>query len=138
MKNLNTLLSFAILVFCFLCIQISYNGTPSVSIFGCLVAIIFNALDNGWNFELTNWTMNFSFLVVEFIFVMFFLSISVLKKNYKLITFSLVLMIVLWSFWGITYNPYIEIKLYLLTSIPFLIVFILLLFLNLRKLISKY
>ena len=134
MRKLNILLGVVILIFCFLCIQISYNGTPSVSIFGSLVAITYNALDRGWDFGLTNWTMNFTFLIVEFIFVATCLLISSIIKNYKLLILSLILIIVLWLFWAITYSPYIEIKLYLLSSIPFLIVFISVLYLCFKRL----
>ncbi|XDZ55751.1 hypothetical protein FlaCF_2799 [Flavobacterium tructae] len=133
MQKLNILLSVGILIFCFLCIQISYNDTPSVSIFGSLVAIAYNALDKGWDFGLTNWTMNFTFLIVEFIVVVTCLLISAIIKNYKLLIFSLILIILLWLFWGITYRPYIEIKLYLLSSIPFLIAFTTVLYLSLKK-----
>ncbi|WP_428232717.1 hypothetical protein [Flavobacterium sp.] len=138
MQKLNILLGVVILIFCFLCIQISYNGTPSVSIFGSLVAITYNALDKGWDFGLTNWKMNFTFLIVEFIFVATSLFVSAIIKKYKLLIFSLILIIALWLFWGITYRPYIEIKLYLLSSIPFLIVFISVLYLSFKKVKSKF
>lgn len=120
MQRLKYFFMSIIIIICFLCIQISYNGTPSVSIFSSLIAIIYESIDKGWNFSLDNWTMNFNFLLVEFLVVSSFLLISSKLNNIRLIKWSLSLFVILWLFWALTYKPYIEIKLYMLTSIPFL------------------
>ena len=119
------ILAIIITVF-FLGIQISYNGTPSVSVFGSFIAIIYESMDKGWNFSTSNWTMNFNYLLIEFLTVSLFLLISCKLNNRKYILVSLILFLFIWTFWAFTYKPYIEINLYFLSSIPFLIASILL------------
>lgn len=133
MQNLRFFYTAIIIVICLWSIQISYNGTPSVSVFGSLISIIHQSLEKGWNFSLQNWTMNFNFILIEFLITSSFLLIVSKWNNIRLIKLALALIIIMWFFWFWTYKPYIEVELYLLSSIPFLITCTIMGFFALRK-----
>lgn len=105
----------------FLCVQISYNGTPSNSIFSSLVAILYQLTDKGWNFELENFKMNFTYVFLEFFIVSILLLFASILEQTKLTLVILTLFVFLWFFWLFSYEPYIEVDLYLLSSLFFLI-----------------
>lgn len=133
MKNIKSILIAFLIIFCFLIIRISYNNTPSYSIFSSLIAICYQSIDKGWDFSITNFTMNFTYLIIEFLFVSTCLIIASIFKKKNLIIASSALFLGLWIFWGYIYKPYIEIDLYILSSIPFLISIIIMMAYLLKK-----
>lgn len=105
----------------FLCVQISYNGTPSNSIFSSLIAILYQLIDKGWNFKLENFKMNFTYALLEFLVVSILLLFASILEQTKLTLVALTLFMLLWFFWLYSYEAYIEVDLYLLSSLCFLI-----------------
>lgn len=111
----------ALVIICFLCIQISYNNTPSHSIFVAFIALLNETIDKGIDLSTHNFSMNFTYTLIEFLIVSLTLLISSLFENKKIITVGLLLFIFLWCFWIYMYEPYIEINIFILSSIPFFI-----------------
>lgn len=108
-------------IVCFLMIQISYNGGYSTSILSNLVIILKEAKAG---FKLDNRIDNFNYSLIEFLLIsIYLLTVSILNKKI-LMLIGLFLFIALWGFWLYIYSPYIEVDLFLKTSIPFLLVII--------------
>lgn len=118
---------FLVTIICLLFIQISYNGTPSVSLFSFFIVLINDShnfgfsLKNSFNLGFDNFLNNYLFVLIEFLIVSSFGFISSLLNNVKLTGISIILLFTLWLFWAISYNWLMEIDLYLISSIPFLI-----------------
>lgn len=110
-----------IVIISFLFIKVSYNGTPPISVFSSLIAILYQLIDKGWDFSLENFTMNFTYTFVEFLLTSVFLLYASITKNARLTFIALILFVLVWSLWLYSYKPYIDISLYLMSSIPFLI-----------------
>lgn len=131
----NKLLLFALLVIIsFLIIQISYNGMYSHSVFSSLYSILLQSIEKGCDFSTHDFTNNFIYNFIEVIALSLFLLISSILKKVKLSLIGVLLFIMLWLFWAVSYNGIIEIKLYILTSVPFLIMCIVSLVLYIKKL----
>lgn len=117
MKKGITFLLAIIIIVCFLLIQISYNGGVGTSIFSNLVVIL---KESKTGFKLDNRIDNFNYSLIEFLLITtYLLTVSLVYKK-RLILIGYSLFIILWGFWLYMYNPYIEVDLYLKTSIPFL------------------
>lgn len=130
---------FLVTIICLLFIQISYNGTPSVSLFSFFIVLINDSLNfgfslkNSFNLGFDNFLNNYLFVLIEFLIVSTFGFISSLLNNIKLTKISIILLFTLWLFWAISYSWLIEIDLYLISSIPFLISCFLFGFIILKK-----
>ncbi len=127
MKRYKSFMMFLVTIICLLFIQISYNGTPSVSLFSFFIVLINDShnfgfsLKNSFNLGFDNFLNNYLFVLIEFLIVSSFGFISSLLNNVKLTGISIILLFTLWLFWAISYNWLMEIDLYLISSIPFLI-----------------
>lgn len=139
MKRYKFFMMFLATIICLLFIQISYNGTPSVSLFSFFIVLINDSIKFGFNFKegfnlgFDDFLNNYLFVLIEFLIVSFLGLISSLLNKVKLIGSSLILFIILWLFWAIRYKGLIEIDLYLISSIPFLLSCLFLGFMILRK-----
>jgi len=104
-------------------IRISYNGAPSDSLFSILLSVFYKLFSQEklyWDYQIIN--LNYSF--IEFLLTsIYLLAVSILNKKI-LTSIGLFLFIALWGFWLCIYSSYIEVGLYLKTSIPFLLVII--------------
>lgn len=120
MMNRNTILSILIVIF-FLCIRISYNGTPSASFFTIFTSIIFRAIEKGWDYYNFDLTKNYNYYVIEFLIVSLLLILSSNFKKNILILVSLALFVLMWFIWLHMIKYLIQVDLYVKTSIPFLI-----------------
>lgn len=144
MKKYEFFMMFLGTIICLLFIQISYNGTPSVSLFNFLINLINDSIKfgfyfkDGFNMTYNNFINNYIFVLYEFLIVSFLGLISSLLNKVKLIGLSLILFIILWLFWAIRYKGLIEIDLYLISSIPFLLSWALMGFIILKKKILKH
>lgn|SRR5690606_9415170 len=116
------LISFLVIVSMSL-IRISYNGAPSDSLFSILLSVFYKLFSQEklyWDYQIIN--LNYSF--IEFLLTsIYLLAVSILNKKI-LTSIGLFLFIALWGFWLCIYSSYIEVGLYLKTSIPFLLVII--------------
>ncbi|WP_309608241.1 hypothetical protein [Flavobacterium sp.] len=121
MKNYKYIILAIITIVSFLYVQISYNGTPSISIFTCLITLIYRSLGNGWDFSVDNFQGNYTYYLVEFLLISIFILIVSKLKKHKLIFLGLVLYVFMWIIWLYMLNSLIEVNLYIKTSIPFLI-----------------
>jgi len=121
MKKIKSIWLTIFVIICFLFIQISYNNTPSHSIFSAFIAICYQSIDKGLDLSITNFTMNFTYTLIEFLFVSIWLLIASKVENKKMISIGLFLFVILWGFWMYSYRPYIEIDVFIISSIPFLI-----------------
>ncbi len=127
MKRYKFFMMFLVTIICLLFIQISYNGTPSVSLFSFFIVLINDSHNFGFSLKnsiklgFDNFLNNYLFVLIEFLIVSSFGFISSLLNNVKLTGISIILLFTLWLFWAISYNWLMEIDLYLISSIPFLI-----------------
>lgn len=110
-----------LIIISFLFIQINYNGMKSNSILISLLSILSESINNGWDLSLNNFVMNFTYNLIETICLSIFLLIVSFSKKINLHILAILLYILLWMFWLISYAGMIEIKIYILSSIPFLI-----------------
>jgi hypothetical protein len=138
-KNKYNILVFIIIV-SFLYIQISYNGTPSISIFTCFIAIIYKSIGSGWNFSTNNFVLNYTYYLFEFLLISISLIVTSIIKKRNLILLSTFIFLFMWALWLYMLKPLIEFNIYLISSIPFLISIVLIisfLFYDKKKTISQ-
>ncbi len=144
MKKYKFFMMFLGTIICLLFIQISYNGTPSVSLFSFLIDLRNDSIKfgfyfkEGFNLTFNNFVNNYIFVLYEFLIVSSLGLISSLLNKIKLIGLSLILFIIIWLFWAIRYKGLIEIDLYLISSIPFLLSCLFLGFMILKKMVLKH
>lgn len=119
MKIKNIGITFLILI-CFLMIRYNYNGGPSSTIFDLLWFVISESYTNNWNFSIHNFTMNFTYNLIEFILISIFILTAVLSGKKIMILFGMLVLFCLWAFWLNCYRDLLNINLYLTSSIPFI------------------
>ncbi len=119
-KNNILLLSF-VLICCFLFIRISYNGSKSDSVFHFLKVYIYKAYINRHSTSLESITKDLGLhaIIMIFIFISYIL-LSYLYKKWIQISIN-TLFFCYWIILVYSYSSYIDVKLYILTSIPFLL-----------------
>ncbi len=126
-RFLSTLLVFFICFF-YLFIKVSYNGSEPISLYFLMLQDL-----NISNLDLKNYPNNFSIIQIEIILcVIFLLSSIFIKKNIYTIIISCLMLIV----WGKNYYLFrgiIDNSIYIKSSIPFLLLLILLIIVKLKK-----
>ncbi|MBM6499723.1 hypothetical protein [Flavobacterium macrobrachii] len=124
----------SLLIVSFLFIQIGYNSAPSGSIFSAFVVLIKEGIKNGFDFDNFNLKTNYSYYFVEFLLVGVVLIIATIQRNTRIMILALIIFVFMWFMWFKMLQSIINSNLYLITSIPFLIISITLI---LRLLITK-
>ena len=118
----NILLS-GIIITSFLIIRISYNNSPSYSVFEFIIRVILYNLENGFSINLYDYPLDFNVLIIEiflvFILLIYFVNFSQ-KIFMKIISFILVLF--LWAKNLYLLNFTIDVNQYVMSSIPFLLI----------------
>jgi hypothetical protein len=106
----------------FLFIQIGYNSAPSGSIFNAFVVLIKEGIKNGFGFDNFNLKTNYSYYLIEFLLVGVVLIIATIQSNTRLMIIALIIFVFMWFMWFKMLQSIINSDLYLVTSIPFLII----------------
>ena len=118
----NILLS-GIIITSFLIIRISYNNSPSYSVFEFIIRVILYNLENGFSINLYDYPLDFNVLIIEiflvFILLIYFVNFSQ-KIFMKIISFILVLF--LWAKNLYLLNFTIDVNIYVMSSAPFLLI----------------
>ena len=117
-KQYKIVLLSLLIILSFLSIQINYNGMYSNSIFRCLLAIS----SNKWDFSAHDITMNFTYNLLEVLVLTVILVLSAVFRKIKFMTTAIVLFMLLWLFWAFSYKGLIIISIYVISSIPFLLI----------------
>lgn len=125
MKKRKYILLSILIIVCFLTIQISYNNTPSCSIFRIFWISFGESLNYGFDFDVNHFTHNLIYNLIELLMVSFFLILAASFLRKKLMIACLGLFLFLWSFWAYSYEGLIEMDLYIISSIPFFLSLIL-------------
>ena len=120
-KQYKIVLLSLLIILSFLSIQINYNGMASFSLFSNLKAIFLECIYNGWDFSTHDITMNFTYNLLEVLVLTVILVFSALFRKIKLMTTAIVLFMLLWLFWAFSYKGLIVISIYVISSIPFLV-----------------
>lgn len=119
----NKILILVILVIVsFLAIQINYNGMYSHSVFASLCSILFQSVQHGFDFSLHDFTNNFLYNFIEVLAIIFLLLFGSVFRKVGLVLVGLILFLILWLFWGLTYKGIIAMSVYVLSSIPFVVI----------------
>ena len=118
----NILLS-SIIITSFLIIRISYNNSPSYSVFEFIIRVILYNLENGFSINFYDYPLDFNVLTIEifsvFILLIYFVNFSQ-KIFMKIISFILVLF--LWAKNLYLLDFTIDVNQYVMSSIPFLLI----------------
>lgn len=118
-----------LIIFSFLMINISYNGSPSYSILHFIFIVFRTNIKKGVSIEFSNYPLEFNLLMIEIIIAIIFLLLSVcLKKKIAKIISAFIILIV-WTKNLIVLDFVIDEKKYFLSSIPYLILFLFYLYL---------
>lgn len=120
-KNTLFVLISIIVIILFLCIQISYNSSPSYSIFSFLQKTVEYDIENGFTIKFSHYPLEFNLLLIEIIICSIFLIVCSFFSNWIRII-SLILFVGLWLKNYIMLDFVIDAKEYLFTSTPFLLV----------------
>lgn len=119
-KSISSILISIIVIILFFCIQISYNSSPSYSIFSFLQKTIEYDIENGVNIKFSNYPLEFNLLLIEIIICSILLIVSSFFNNWIRII-SLILFVGLWLKNYIILDFVIDTREYLITSLPFLL-----------------
>lgn len=113
----------SVVIVSFLIIGISYNNSPSYSIFEFIIRVILYNLENGFSINFYDYPLDFNVLTIEifsvFILLIYFVNFSP-KIFMKIISFILVLF--LWAKNLYLLNFTIDVNQYVMSSIPFLLI----------------
>ncbi len=113
----------SVVIVSFLMIGISYNNSPSHSIFEFIIRVILYNLENGFSINFYDYPLDFNVLIIEifsvFILLIYFVNFSQ-KIFMKIISFILVLF--LWAKNLYLLNFTIDVNQYVMSSIPFLLI----------------
>ena len=112
----------SVVIVSFLIIGISYNNSPSYSIFEFIRVILYD-IEKGFSINFYDYPLDFNVLIIEifsvFILLIYFVNFN--KKNFmKIISFILVLF--LWAKNLYLLNFTIDVNQYVMSSIPFLLI----------------
>jgi hypothetical protein len=136
-KYINEIIAIIITI-CFLSIQISYNGTPSVSVFSAFRMLVKNGIESSFDLLNFNFKTNYTYYLIEFLFISSLLFLSIRYRKYRFSIILSLLYLIIWFLWYIFLRPIIDEKLFVLTSLPFLVSLIGLLILLLSKSLSGF
>jgi len=113
----------SVVIVSFLIIRISYNNSPSYSIFEFIIRVILYNLENGFSINFYDYPLDFNVLTIEifsvFILLIYFVNFSQ-KIFMKIISFILVLF--LWAKNLYLLDFTIDVNQYVMSSIPFLLI----------------
>ena len=113
----------SVVIVSFLMIGISYNNSPSHSIFEFIIRVILYNLENGFSINFYDYPLDFNVLTIEifsvFILLIYFVNFSQ-KIFMKIISFILVLF--LWAKNLYLLDFTIDVNQYVMSSIPFLLI----------------
>ena len=113
----------SVVIVSFLMIGISYNNSPSHSIFEFIIRVILYNLEKGFSINFYDYPLDFNVLTIEilsvFILLIYFVNFSQ-KIFMKIISFILVLF--LWAKNLYLLDFTIDVNQYVMSSIPFLLI----------------
>ena len=113
----------SVVIVSFLIVRISYNNSPSYSIFEFIIRVILYNLENGFSINFYDYPLDFNVLTIEifsvFILLIYFVNFSQ-KIFMKIISFILVLF--LWAKNLYLLDFTIDVNQYVMSSIPFLLI----------------
>ena len=113
----------SVVIVSFLIIRISYNNSPSYSIFEFIIRVILYDIENGFSINFYDYPLDFNVLTIEifsvFILLIYFVNFSQ-KIFMKIISFILVLF--LWAKNLYLLDFTIDVNIYVMSSIPFLLI----------------
>ena len=113
----------SVVIVSFLIIRISYNNSPSYSIFEFIIRVILYNFEKGFSINFYDYPLDFNVLTIEifsvFILLIYFVNFSQ-KIFMKIISFILVLF--LWAKNLYLLNFTIDVNQYVMSSIPFLLI----------------
>ena len=113
----------SVVIVSFLIIRISYNNSPSYSIFEFIIRVILYNFEKGFSINFYDYPLDFNVLTIEifsvFILLIYFLNFSQ-KIFMKIISFILVLF--LWAKNLYLLDFTIDVNQYVMSSIPFLLI----------------
>ena len=113
----------SVVIVSFLIIRISYNNSPSHSIFEFIIRVILYNFEKGFSINFYDYPLDFNVLTIEifsvFILLIYFVNFSQ-KIFMKIISFILVLF--LWAKNLYLLDFTIDVNQYVMSSIPFLLI----------------
>ena len=113
----------SVVIVSFLMIGISYNNSPSYSIFEFIIRVILYNLENGFSINFYDYPLDFNVLTIEifsvFILLIYFVNFSQ-KIFMKIISFILVLFLWVKNLYLLDFT--IDVNQYVMSSIPFLLI----------------
>ena len=113
----------SVVIVSFLIIRISYNNSPSYSIFEFIIRVILYNFEKGFSINFYDYPLDFNVLTIEifsvFILLIYFVNFSQ-KIFMKIISFILVLF--LWAKNLYLLDFTIDVNQYVMSSIPFLLI----------------
>ena len=113
----------SVVIVSFLIIRISYNNSPSHSIFEFIIRVILYDIEKGFSINFYDYPLDFNVLTIEifsvFILLIYFVNFSQ-KIFMKIISFILVLF--LWAKNLYLLDFTIDVNQYVMSSIPFLLI----------------
>ena len=113
----------SVVIVSFLIIRISYNNSPSYSIFEFIIRVILYNFEKGFSINFYDYPLDFNVLTIEifsvFILLIYFVNFSP-KIFMKIISFILVLF--LWAKNLYLLDFTIDVNQYVMSSIPFLLI----------------
>lgn len=132
-KRYKTVLLSILVIVSFLSIQINYNDMASFSLFSSFKIMFLEGVHNGWDFSTHDITMNFTYNLLEVLVLATVLLLSAIFRKIKLMIAAIILFVFLWLFWAFSYKGLIELDIYIMSSIPFLVLSFLLLYFLFRQ-----
>ena len=113
----------SVVIVSFLIIGISYNNSPSYSIFEFIIRVILYNFEKGFSINFYDYPLDFNVLIIEifsvFILLIYFVNFSQ-KIFMKIISFILVLFLWVKNLYLLNFT--IDVNQYVMSSIPFLLI----------------
>lgn len=119
-KRISSILISIVIVILFFCIRVSYNNSPSYSLFLFLKQTIEYDIKNGVSIKLSSYPLEFNLLLIEIIICSVLLIVSSFLNNWIKII-SLLLFVGLWLKNYIILDFVVDKREYLITSLFFLL-----------------
>lgn len=113
----------SVVIVSFLMIGISYNNSPSHSIFEFIIRVILYDIEKGFSINFYDYPLDFNVLTIEilsvFILLIYFVNFSQ-KIFMKIISFILVLFLWVKNLYLLNFT--IDVNIYVMSSAPFLLI----------------
>jgi len=133
MKKSISILSSLLIFILFLIIRISYNGGAPSFVYEGLYVTLLDVLKNGLKIRFEYYDVSLAARLVEIIIIFTGLLLTSVFNKWKIILFFQFFLLFYWLILSIMSAPYIEVDLYYLSSMPFILALCFFIYLQIKN-----